>query len=86
MMVTSGPTMARMRLAVSMPSISGIFQSTRIMSKYRPLSFKPATKSTALRPLSTHSAWTPISRRVDTALSQTATSSSTTRVFKWEKL
>ena len=33
MIVTSGPTILRIRLAVSKPSISGIFQSMRIMSK-----------------------------------------------------
>ena len=39
-----------------------------------------------LKALSTHWAWTPISRRVETALSQTATSSSTISVRICEKL
>jgi hypothetical protein len=32
MMVTSGPTIRRMRWVVSMPSMSGIFQSMRMKS------------------------------------------------------
>ena len=86
MMVTSGPAMALMRRAVSMPSISGIFQSISIISKYLPRPHSSCTRPMAFWPLSTHSAMIPISLSVTIALSHTVTSSSTTRVFSAEKL
>ena len=77
-MVVSGPTRARMRLAVSTPSMSGIFQSIMAMSKCLPSSSRRRTSSTALNPESTQRERAPAFSRMDVAWLPTSGSSSAT--------
>ena len=59
MISVSGPTMLRIRRVVSMPFISGIFQSIRQISYPLPRWYAVRISLTASAPLSTHFAWIP---------------------------